>query len=76
MHARMNWTVTNPDGETIAKLVHAEDAAALVAFNGTGATIVHDGDVLWTQGVDGDAGESYDHVAETMQRRRKEISGR
>ena len=49
-----------------AACVEIEVAAACVAFYGAGATI-RDGhrkrDAVWTEGVDGDAGESYDAVA-------------
>jgi hypothetical protein len=61
----LDWTVTNSSGETIAKLRHLEDAAALVALQGDGAKIRFGRVVLWREGSeDYSASESYDGVAE------------
>lgn len=64
----MCWQVYNPQGEHVASLVYAEDADALVAFYGDGATIRTTSDtILWHEGLeDQPAGESYDHVATTV----------
>lgn len=67
-----NWTVKSDKGKAIGILVHAEDAAALVSLYGDGAKVVYGkGLVVWTQGEagDGDASESYDCAANTMQER-------
>jgi hypothetical protein len=49
-----------------------EAAAVLVSFYGDGASI-RDGHQakhsLWTEGLDGLAGESYDHVAQMIEQR-------
>lgn len=61
----MNYTVTNDRDEPIARCKHVEDAAALVALQGDGARIVYGKSLtLWIQGRDGDAGESFDAVAD------------
>lgn len=66
------WKVKNPAGEYVAALKHVEDAAALVAIYGDGATINYQhGKALWTEGAeDQPAAESYDHVAELCIARR------
>ena len=59
--------------EYIAACKHVEDAAALVAFRGKGATIRHGhkvSSIVWTEGSESQpAGESYDHVVEVVQQR-------
>lgn len=61
-----SWKVFNPAGEYIAACHYAEDAAALVAAYGEGATIRwnrKNGPLVWTDGKDGSAGDSYDYCA-------------
>lgn len=67
----MNWNVYNPAGRKVAALLFAEDAAALVALYGDGATIRTRPDrVLWTEGgEDQPAGESYDHARDVVHER-------
>lgn len=57
--------------EYVAACKYPEDAAALVAVLGDGSTIKHShGKSLWLEGAETQpAGESYDHVAETVRRR-------
>jgi hypothetical protein len=56
--------------ERKAACVHAEDAAALVAIFGDGATVRHGRKVVWTEGSeDASAGASYDHAAGVMHKR-------
>lgn len=57
---------------------HAEDAAALLAACGKGTEIIRDaaGTVLWTEGEDGEAGASYDYVAEKAFERRPTLEPR
>jgi hypothetical protein len=64
MAASPRFKVYAADGEYRGSLKYVEDAAALVALLGRGATI-RDGHrkVVWTEGVDGDAADSYDTVA-------------
>lgn len=61
------YKVYSPEGEYIGCTKHPSDAAALAALRGPGTTI-RDGHqkVVWTEGADGDAAESYDVVAETV----------
>lgn len=61
------YKVYDADGTYIAATKEVEHAAMLLAgLNSSGATI-RDGhrraDVLWTDGVDGVAGDSFDEVA-------------
>jgi hypothetical protein len=64
--------VYGPSGEYVASCKYAEDAAAVVAAHGTGSTIRlghRKADVAYTDGIDGDAGDSYDAVAEVVHKR-------
>jgi hypothetical protein len=54
--------VLNPRGEYIAACVHVEDAAALLALNGEGSKIKLHGRIVYTDGIDGHASDSYDAV--------------
>lgn len=61
-----NWKVYNPEGDHVAYCKYAEDAAALVAFYGNGASISHSSASakLWREGKESQpASESFDHVA-------------
>lgn len=65
------WKVFSPSGDYVGSLVHGEDAAALVAIQGEGATIRFAGHskkhVVWTEGSEEQsAGESYDETARIM----------
>ena len=73
MAASPEYKVYNTAGEYIAACKYGEDAAALVALQGDGAKIKWDHSVvLWTEGAeDQPAGESYDHVRETMHERQR-----
>lgn len=60
------FKIFNPQKQYIAACKHLEDAAALAALNGNGATI-RDGHslVVWKEGFEEfSAAESYDRVAE------------
>ena len=78
------FKVYTPDGEYVASCKHAEDAAALVALYGDGATIRagHSRrDILWHEGFQGQpAAESYDFVARTaegwLREKQNQIAGR
>lgn len=66
------WKVYNAAGTYQAACKEPEAAAALMALYGDRATIRDGhGTVVWTEGkgFDGDAGESYDRVAETCYQR-------
>lgn len=74
MSASPAFKIYTKSGEYIAACKHAEDAAAIVALNGDGATIRYGHakrDIVWTEGEAGDgaAAESYDHVAEVAHQR-------
>lgn len=58
------WKVYNTEGEYVASCKHVEDAAAIIALYGDGASI-RDGHskVVWLEGRDGEAAESFDAVA-------------
>lgn len=62
--------VYTAEGEYVAACWHPEDAAALVAIYGDGATIRRGHlkrDIVWTEGAeDTRAGESFDLVAATV----------
>ena len=56
--------VYDAHGKYMAACVQFEAAAAVVSLYGDGATIrYHHGPIIWREGTDGHAGESYDHVA-------------
>lgn len=63
--------VYSREGEYLAAFKYAEDAAALVALRGSGATIRRGHRrVVWTEGMESQpAIESYDYVAEVASRR-------
>jgi hypothetical protein len=61
-HPALSWYVYNSDGERIGATVHGEDAAALVSVIGKGATIRRLGILVWTEGVDGLASDSFEDV--------------
>lgn len=52
----------------IASTLHVEEAAVLISFLGEGATIrlAGNGKIVYTEGIDGKAGESYDEVVEIV----------
>lgn len=62
------WKVFDDRGEYVASCKYPSDAAALVGLRTSGAT-VRDGHrvVVFEQGRDGDAGESYDLAALLIQ---------
>jgi len=58
------FKVYNPSGEYVAAVKHPEDGAAICAAYGPGSQI-RDGHkrVVYEDGKDGDAGNSYDEAA-------------
>jgi hypothetical protein len=65
------FKVYDPDNTYIASVFHPEDAAMIIAGNGgqEGWTIRLGHSrrfTVWTEGVDGIAGQSYDFVADTV----------
>lgn len=75
MAASPQFKVYNPAGEYVAACKHGEDAAAIVAGYGEGATIrFGHSRVLWREGAESfPAGESYDGVAEAIAERVRDI---
>lgn len=63
------YKIYSADGEYLAATKRAEEAGAVVALLGVGATI-RDGHstkrIVWTEGMDGTAGDSYDAVAKKV----------
>ena len=66
MAASPKFKIYDAAGQYQASCHEPEAAAVLVSFYGEGSTI-RDGHpnkcIVWTEGKDGEAGESYDHVA-------------
>lgn len=64
-YADVVWKVYTAQSEYVAACRDVEDAAALVAFRGDGATIRYDHkQIVWREGAETqNAAESYDHVA-------------
>jgi len=68
--AMVRFKVFTPQGEYIAAVKRPEEGAALMAFLGDGAEL-RDGHskrfTVWREGAEAQpAGESYDHVAQTV----------
>jgi hypothetical protein len=62
--------VYNTDKEHVASFVYPTDAAAFLSTIGEGASIRLQNSVVWFEGAeDQPASESYDHVAETIEKR-------
>jgi len=76
MAASPQFKVHNPAGTYIAACKHIEDAAALVAMYGNGATIKMRGlGTLWHEGKEKHpAGESFDFVVTVVSKRRYDKS--
>lgn len=71
MAATPRFKVYTPAGEYVAACKEVEAAAALMGFYGEAATIRvghTQRDIVWTEGPDGLAGESFDAVAEHVDR--------
>ena len=67
MASTPRFKVYSPAGEYIAACRYVDDAAVLVAFQGEGARVkLEHRRVLWTEGADGLASESYDAAAHVM----------
>ena len=68
------WKVYSPKGKYIAACKYSDDAAAVVAQYGAGATIRwNHAQIMWHEGSeDFLAGESYARVAEVCRKRLKE----
>jgi hypothetical protein len=64
------------DKEYIGCVKYAEDAAALVAIQDNGSVRLGHSFVLWNEGVDGNAGDSYDVAAEKMREREHEANAK
>lgn len=73
MAASPKWKIYDSHGVYQGCVKEVEAGAALMGFYGDGSTIREGhskGSVVWTEGVDGEAGESYDVVAEKVACRR------
>lgn len=70
MAASPVWKVYTKDGEYVASCKDTEGASLLMNLYGEGSTIRHDHRrIVWTEGVDGTASESYDGTAEVIRQR-------
>lgn len=70
MAASPQWKVYTPQGEYVASTKHTEGASLLMSLYGTGATIRFDHrKVVWTEGVDGAACQSYDYTADQIHKK-------
>ena len=61
--------IYTPEGEYMGSVKEVAAAALLVEFYGEGSTIRHGHSkkgILWTEGVDGQAAQSYDTTGEKM----------
>jgi len=69
MAGAQRFKVYSRDGEYLAATKRPEEAGAVVSMLGDGATI-RDGHspkrIVWTEGVDGQEGNSYDVIAEVV----------
>lgn len=67
MAAAPRWKLYGSNGEYQAACKEIEAAAAVVTLYGEGSTI-RDGHVkvVWTEGKDGSAGNSYDYVGDVV----------
>lgn len=70
MGASPQWKVYTPQGEYVASTKHTEGASLLMSLYGNGATIRFDHrKIVWTEGVDGNASQSYDYTAMIINRK-------
>ncbi len=64
MARSLRFKIYNPEGVYVASARWPEEAAVVVAFLGAGATIRNGHrELVWTEGQDGSAAESYDTTA-------------
>ncbi len=63
------FKVYDAEGVYQAATRYAELAAAVVALLGDGSRIKLDGRIVWREGTDGHAGDSYDQVAAVISER-------
>lgn len=70
MASTPKWKIYDAKGKYQAGTKEIEAAAAVVSLYGRGSKIKWDHTVLaWEEGVDGEAGDSYDAVAELAKKR-------
>ena len=65
------WKVYSNDGEYLAACKYVLDAAAILGCHGIAGYTIRDGDyqVVWTDGADGVAGDSFDAVGDLVSKR-------
>lgn len=70
MGASPQWKVYTTEGEYVASTKHTEGASLLMSLYGNGATIRFDHrKIVWTEGLDGNACQSYDYTAMIINRK-------
>ena len=69
--AQSRWKVYSDEGEYLATCKYILDAAAILGAHGIPGYTIRDHDhyVVWTDGDDGVAGDSFDNVAEVVRLR-------
>lgn len=76
MGASPAFKIYNDEGQYMGSCHEAEGAAALVSFYGIGSTIRYQHrHIVWREGEDGDAGESFDAAADFVRERVSFING-
>lgn len=65
------WHIYNGASVHMASTVHAEEAALVVSFLGTNATVYYEDKAVWEEGINGDgrADNSYDEFTTIVWRR-------
>ena len=70
MGASPKWKVYDASNQQVASVRDTEGASLVMRLYGTGATIRLDHRrIVWTEGADGNASESYDETAIKIQER-------
>jgi len=70
MGASPKWKVYDASNQYVASVRDTDGASLLMSLYGTGATIRLDHKrIVWTEGKDGNASESYDQTAIKIQER-------
>lgn len=67
MASSPKWKVYDPNGDYMASTKEIAGSALLMSLYGEGSTIRYDHrTIVWTEGADGEAAQSYDGTAEVI----------
>lgn len=58
------FSIYSAGNEFLGEIVYPEESLMLVGVLGEGATIKYRGSIVWTEGVNGKATDSYDYAAD------------